>query len=270
MIRVLGHRNGGRSGGGTRQAIEGFSKSSRRSMLRRLGALDLSSVNGVPVVVTLTYPADWRASCPTGRQAKQQLLSFRRRWVRRWGSFSGVWKLEFQPRYKQPKKRQLAPHFHILAVIPGVPRRRPARPASSCRALPCLCVGPVWSCVSRRGHRHYEPGAWPSLRASCALPCAHRRALRQRLTPNKLRRPCRTGPLPGHGKRGGAGGNRTPVHQALNDRDTTIPALVLTQHCRRVDYPLRDRVSSFRHVSVLSSCQRSFLPSSFASVAGLR
>ena len=35
---------------------------------------------------------------------------------------------------------------------------------------------------------------------------------------------------------GGAGGNRTPVHQPLSARDTTIPAVVLSQHRRRVDY----------------------------------
>lgn len=120
MVRVVGHRRRGRSGGGTRGAIEGFSPSSRRTMLRRLGTLDLSVVNGIPVLVTLTYPADWRASCPTGHDAKKQLLQFRRRWARHWGSFSGVWKLEFQPRHSQPAERRLAPHFHILAVVPSV------------------------------------------------------------------------------------------------------------------------------------------------------
>jgi hypothetical protein len=69
---------------------------------------------------------------------------------------------------------------------------------------------------------------------------------------------------------GGAGGNRTPVHQALFTSDTTIPVLVLTQHHRRVGYLLRDRVLSFQHVSALSHRQLSFSPSSTASVAGLR
>ena len=32
----------------------------------------------------------------------------------------------------------------------------------------------------------------------------------------------------------GAGGNRTPVHQPLNARDTTIPNIVATQQHRRV------------------------------------
>jgi hypothetical protein len=72
----------------------------------------------------------------------------------------------------------------------------------------------------------------------------------------------------------GAGGNRTPVHQVMNDPDTTIPALSLTQRRRRVGstitYSVVVRESSFRIVSSLSCRQRSFSPSSSASVAGLR
>ena len=65
-------------------------------------------------------------------------------------------------------------------------------------------------------------------------------------------------------------GNRTPVHQPLSDRDTTIPAVVLTQHRRRVDYPLRDRGTTFRAVIGLSRRHQSFPMSFPASVAGLR
>ena len=39
----------------------------------------------------------------------------------------------------------------------------------------------------------------------------------------------------GLGLNGGAGGNRTPVHQALFASDTTIPVVELTQLHRRVD-----------------------------------
>jgi len=35
--------------------------------------------------------------------------------------------------------------------------------------------------------------------------------------------PCPAGVRHGHGVTGGAGGNRTPVHQAMSVRDTTIP-----------------------------------------------
>jgi len=100
-------------------------------MLATLGTLDLASVQGVPVFVTLTYPGTWRAACPSGREAKRQLDLFRRRWVRRWGDFQGVWKLEFQPRHSRPQSEQLAPHFHILTVYPGLdPLHEPATPTS--------------------------------------------------------------------------------------------------------------------------------------------
>lgn len=89
-------------------------------MLATLGTLDLASIPGVPIFVTLTYPRLWRDACPTGRDAKRHLDLFRRRWVRRWGSFQGVWKLEFQPRHRRPAIEQLAPHFHILTVCPGL------------------------------------------------------------------------------------------------------------------------------------------------------
>ena len=68
----------------------------------------------------------------------------------------------------------------------------------------------------------------------------------------------------------GAGWNRTPVHQPVIARDTTIPAVVLTQHRRRVDCLLRGRGTTFRAVIGLSRRQRSFSLSFPASVAGLR
>ncbi|NCW81398.1 MAG: hypothetical protein EBV68_05920 [Betaproteobacteria bacterium] len=90
MVRAIGHRHFGRKGGGRRRAISGFSDASRRNLLRRLGTLDFSVVRGIPVVITLTYPADWRPWCATGADAKQQLVSFRREWAKRWGEFQGI------------------------------------------------------------------------------------------------------------------------------------------------------------------------------------
>ena len=65
---------------------------------------------------------------------------------------------------------------------------------------------------------------------------------------------------------GGAGGNRTPVHQALFTSDTTIPVAVLTQHHRRVDYliaqaacRLSGRSLVFPNVSCLSRRHPSLL-----------
>jgi hypothetical protein len=158
LIRVVGHRAGGRSGGGTRGAISGFSQSSRRQMLRRLGALDLSVVQGIPVVVTLTYPADWREWCPTGRDAKDQLLSFRRRWARRWGDFQGVWKLEFQPRHSQPLERRLAPHFHILGVVPAVDLSKPVPQATSMTEVREWVSETWWEVVGSANADHLKVG----------------------------------------------------------------------------------------------------------------
>lgn len=118
LMCLVGPPREGQVGGGTRRPITGFSASSRRRMLRTLGTLDLASVGGIPVFVTLTYPGDWRALCPTGREAKRHLDLFRRRWLRRWGVFPAVWKMEFQPRRHRPVEQRLAPHFHLLASLP--------------------------------------------------------------------------------------------------------------------------------------------------------
>ena len=48
---------------------------------------------------------------------------------------------------------------------------------------------------------------------------------------------------------GGAGGNRTPVHQALFTSATTIPVVVLTQHRRRVDYLVTQAACGLSHKS---------------------
>ena len=70
-------------------------------------------------------------------------------------------------------------------------------------------------------------------------------------------------PVKGHFWKSGAGGNRTPVHQALNVRDTTIPAFSLTQGDRRVSWPsvarwptnrLSESSSVFPDVSSLFRC----------------
>jgi len=69
-------------------------------------------------MVTLTYPADWRAWCPDGATLKRHLRAFRERWRRKWGAPRGTWVLEFQPRAKRAPKQQYAPHFHLYVGLP--------------------------------------------------------------------------------------------------------------------------------------------------------
>jgi len=138
LIRLVGPPRPGQVGGGARRAITGFSASSRRRMLRTLGTLDLAAVSGIPVFVTLTYPGDWRPLCPSGREAKRHLDLLRRRWLRRWGVFPAVWKMEFQPRRHRPAEQRLAPHFHILATLPGLD------PSGNCPAPTTLSAAREW------------------------------------------------------------------------------------------------------------------------------
>ena len=102
------------SGGGRRSVIKKWSAKSRARLVRRIAELDYSPMFGGgrrPVMVTLTLPADFRASTPDGKAFKAQIHKLVARWERRWAeSVMGVWKLEFQ--------RRGAPHLHIFTVIP--------------------------------------------------------------------------------------------------------------------------------------------------------
>jgi hypothetical protein len=91
------------SGGGLRGEVTGFSKASRRRMLKLVTSLDRTriSVNEM-LFVTLTY----RDYEPDGRQWKADLAAWRKRAERRFGPLAGVWKLE-------PQERG-APHWHLL------------------------------------------------------------------------------------------------------------------------------------------------------------
>jgi len=70
-------------------------------------------------MLTLTYPADWRGSCPDATTLKRHLRAFRERWRRKWGAPRGTWALEFQPRKTRPLEQQYAPHFHLYVGLPG-------------------------------------------------------------------------------------------------------------------------------------------------------
>lgn len=86
--------------GGKRGRVKGFTKSSRRRMLRKLSQVDRRAI---PVMVTLTYPGDYPSD---PKKWKRHLDNFCKRLKRRFPAAGGFWKLE-------PQKRG-APHFHLL------------------------------------------------------------------------------------------------------------------------------------------------------------
>jgi len=90
-----------KSGGGLRGKIGGFSYSSRRRLMRTLGAIDKRA--DLPLFVTLTYPKEF----PTdGKIWKLHLKKFVERFRYHFPEACGIWKLE-------PQKRG-APHYHML------------------------------------------------------------------------------------------------------------------------------------------------------------
>jgi hypothetical protein len=91
--------------------VRGFSKASRRNLLRRLASIDrgaFRSFGGRVLFVTLTYPHVW----PDAPGAcKGHLKAFRKRLHRRYGPFAAFWRLGAQQRG--------AWHFHLLLFVPS-------------------------------------------------------------------------------------------------------------------------------------------------------
>lgn len=104
---AIAHVRLGGTEGETRGRIEGWSAKSRRNMLRTLAGLDHVGHWGM---LTLTPPGSWLDRFPTPESFKEARKALRRRWERRYGSWSAMWKLEFQ--------RRGAPHFHVGIELP--------------------------------------------------------------------------------------------------------------------------------------------------------
>ncbi len=98
-----------RRGGGTRDKVRGFSKASRRNLLRRLASIDrgaFRAFEGRVFFATLTYPHVW----PHDPEAcKGHLKAFRKRLERAYGPFAAFWRLGAQQRG--------AWHFHLLLFV---------------------------------------------------------------------------------------------------------------------------------------------------------
>jgi hypothetical protein len=109
----IGNRQGSSSshrGGGIRGKIRGFSRGSRRNLLRRLAAINRSafrSFEGKVYFLTLTYPHEWPEN---PNVSKRHLKAFLKRLERRYGRFAAFWRLGIQKRG--------AWHYHLLLFTP--------------------------------------------------------------------------------------------------------------------------------------------------------
>src|SRR5215217_7217900 len=87
-----------RHGRGTRDRIRGFSRASRRNLLRRLASINrtaFKALKGRMIFVTLTYPGEYPQD-PV--HCKGHLKALRKRLQREYGSFAAFWRLGIQRR----------------------------------------------------------------------------------------------------------------------------------------------------------------------------
>lgn len=93
---------------GARGEVTSFSRSSRRRLMRLIAKTDRSDK---PLFVTLTYPGSFDSSFDGW---KRDIDVFGKRFARRFGEGSFVWRLEFKKRKTGAMKGEVAPHFHLL------------------------------------------------------------------------------------------------------------------------------------------------------------
>jgi hypothetical protein len=96
-------------GGGIRDRVRGFSRESRRNLLRRLASINRAAFNafkGRLISITLTYPHEYPEDPEV---CKNHLKALRRRLQRKFGDFAGFWRLGIQKRG--------AWHFHLLLFV---------------------------------------------------------------------------------------------------------------------------------------------------------
>ena len=95
-----------RCGSGIRDSVRGFSRASRRNLLRRLASINrdaFRAFKGRIIFVTLTYSHE----CPQDPElCKRHLKAFRKRLQREYKSFAAFWRMGIQERG--------AWHFHLL------------------------------------------------------------------------------------------------------------------------------------------------------------
>jgi hypothetical protein len=98
-----------RRGGGVRERIRGFSRTSRTNLLRRLASINRTafrSFKGRMIFVTLTYPKQYPED---PELCKRHLKALRKRLQREFKPFAAFWRLGIQ--------RRGAWHFHLLLFV---------------------------------------------------------------------------------------------------------------------------------------------------------
>jgi hypothetical protein len=98
-----------RRGGGIRDRVKGFSRTSRRNLLRRFASINRSAFRafkGRIIFVTLTYPEEWPEDTEV---CKRHLKALRKRLQREFKSFAALWRMGIQ--------RRGALHFHLLLFV---------------------------------------------------------------------------------------------------------------------------------------------------------
>jgi DNA-binding Xre family transcriptional regulator len=98
-----------RHGRGTRYRIKGFSRASRRNLLRHLASINRSAFKdfkGRLISITLTYPHEYPEDPEV---CKNHLKALRKRLQRKCEDFAGFWRLGIQ--------RRGAWHFHLLLFM---------------------------------------------------------------------------------------------------------------------------------------------------------
>jgi hypothetical protein len=98
-----------RCGGGIRDRVRGFSRTSRRNLLMRLASINrdaFKAFKGRIIFVTLTYPHEWPEE---PELCKRHLKALRKRLQREFRTFAAFWRLGIQKRG--------AWHFHLLLFV---------------------------------------------------------------------------------------------------------------------------------------------------------
>lgn len=88
----------------------GLSSKSRNRMRFTLASLPWEVLGDRLVMLSLTYPGEWRTWVPNGRVWEAHRRAFIERWRRTWGEPMGVWVKEFQESGR--------PHLHLYMAVP--------------------------------------------------------------------------------------------------------------------------------------------------------